>query len=237
MPEGESRRICPVCLGIRMEKLRPDRHSALLLDFCRRCGGIWFEYGEVEQLHRLQPEGFLRQVVLTSTARQMRCHACQEPMDRNADACCHCGWDNRIPCPGCGATMPQTTIAGLHLDFCRRCKGVWFDNIELSEIWNRGLSELGPKAPGSGRLAAVGEETVGSFVDIIISAPDGAVYGAQAAGEMISAAPEVAGAAVEGAGEIISAAPEVAAAAVEGAGELAGAVFEGVAAIIGGIFS
>ena len=61
MTELEARYPCPVCLGVQMVKtpVRPTRRGqsgGVLLDHCERCGGVWFEAGEVQQMRQLRPE-------------------------------------------------------------------------------------------------------------------------------------------------------------------------------------
>src|SRR5436853_562362 len=46
----ESKMPCPVCLGVTMTKvtLGAGGKNALTLDHCGRCGGIWFDGGDLE---------------------------------------------------------------------------------------------------------------------------------------------------------------------------------------------
>ena len=51
---SETRWPCPVCLGVKMEKTVVGKGEggpdSLTLDHCARCGGMWFELGEVQRL-------------------------------------------------------------------------------------------------------------------------------------------------------------------------------------------
>jgi Zn-finger nucleic acid-binding protein len=228
MPEAEPRLECPVCLGVRMDKIRPDPANPLLLDYCRRCGGIWFEAGELGLIRQLRPRGFLRKVHLAANDRGMQCHACHQRLDRNADACPNCGWANRIRCPGCSADMPRTNVSGLHLDYCRPCKGVWFDNIELSEIWNSGFDEMVQRKSAGSTVGWAGDEAAAFFVDVIVTDPTVVGFGAQAVAETGRIA-------VTAAEQLVAGAPTAAGAAAEGAGDLASAVFGAIADIVSGI--
>jgi hypothetical protein len=119
---------------------------------------------------------------------------------------------------------------GLTLDACKPCRGVWFDNHELAQIWNLEMRRNLPtvkQADGSVTVADV------FLLDAFLWAPDlvfisasGVLHGAGAAA---GAAADIAGGGLEGVAE-------AAGGAVEGAGEVAGSVFETIAEIIAGLF-
>ncbi len=75
---------CPVCLGAKMYKLKLETKGDLLLDFCKRCGGIWFDYGEVKQLRSLGSKILFNKIVINKSAHRMQCHSCHTFIDRNA---------------------------------------------------------------------------------------------------------------------------------------------------------
>jgi Zn-finger nucleic acid-binding protein len=173
----------------------------------------------------------------------MACHQCGEMMDRNADQCPQCRWHNRLECPICQKTMAIAHMEDIKLDYCKGCKGVWFDNIELSNLWNQRLAQLASQQP-----TVYGDHTPASdfFLDVLIFAPDVAFYGAHAVAETVMHAPEIAAGAIEGvshlpelAGNIVEGignAPELAGNILEGAAEMAGGIFEAIGAIIAGLF-
>jgi Zn-finger nucleic acid-binding protein len=43
---------------------------------------------------------------------------------------------NLIPmnCPACGSPQEALKIEGVELDQCRRCRGIWFDHMEIDQI-------------------------------------------------------------------------------------------------------
>ncbi len=227
MTKLEERYPCPVCLGVKMNKMQlPD--SQWVMDYCPRCGGIWFDRGEVQQLRSYKPQALWSRVTPNREMFRMSCHDCHGLMDRNAPACPVCGWKNIIDCPTCGQTMKAVTYQNLKLDVCKHCQGIWFDQIELSEIWNLKLDEMARK-----RRTGIGRELAGDGVDIFLSAlfwsPDLVWGGAEMLGR--------AGAGMlEGAKEVGTNLPDFGG-AVEATGELAGSVFETIAEIIGNIFS
>jgi Zn-finger nucleic acid-binding protein len=228
MPELEARYPCPVCLGVRMEKSRVGSRGELVLDSCRRCGGIWFELGEVQRLKRLRPDALWDRVGLRDTRFVSQCHACHAPLDRNAIKCAVCDRSNTIACPVCDRTMDSQTEQGLRLDMCRSCKGVWFDHVELAAIWTLALERTAHLRTQSGRSGAAlsGTET-GAIVlaDALAYSPELVVYGARAAGYAVVVS-----------GEALANAPEAAASLMGGVAEAAASVFEAVLGIIGDMF-
>ena len=110
MPKPESSRHCPVCLGIPLDKLNFPSHwfnselstkEDLILDYCQRCGGMWFDYGEVEALRQLHVNTLTTKIQLQETAFHMNCHKCHVLMSRNQPYCTSCRWENRLECPVC----------------------------------------------------------------------------------------------------------------------------------------
>ena len=229
---------CPVCLGVRLAKATVLTNDELQLDYCRRCGGMWFDRGEVDQLSKCSPKALKTTILLTQEADRMRCHSCQASIDRSSDSCPACGWLNRISCPVCASELKSTKQGKLTLDVCSKCQGIWFDNTELASIWNDAVASFtgGESQKSEPRDRFFLDSVLDVFIlDSII--PSGAV---DAVGGLISSAPGAAGSIVEGAGgvagSIFEAMPGVAGAAVEGTGALAGGVFEGIGAVLGGLF-
>jgi Zn-finger nucleic acid-binding protein len=46
-------------------------------------------------------------------------------------------WSGAIRCPKCRADMEQVTHAGVEVDRCRHCRGLWFDAGEIEALSNR----------------------------------------------------------------------------------------------------
>jgi Zn-finger nucleic acid-binding protein len=229
MPEIEPRYPCPVCLGVRLEKARVGARGELVLDSCSRCGGIWFELGEVQRLKRHRPHALWDRVALRDEEFRMQCHGCHAPMDRNATACPACNWRNTIDCPVCQRPMEPQAHEGLRLDVCRDCKGVWFDHIELAAIWNLTLDASRPRrARGAGGVtpSAAAEDGAVVLVHALAYSPELVLYGARAAGYAVSASAEA-----------LAHAPAAAAGVVAGVGEAAESVFEAILDIVSGLFS
>ena len=222
MPEREPRYPCPVCLGTRMEKLQPSADVDLRLDYCRRCGGIWFDAGEVDRLRQCHPRALAAHVVLGQDAHRMKCHTCHASMPRNADHCPACKWKNAVLCPTCGRPLRPVEQAGVKLDVCRHCRGAWFDNVELAAIWNRQVDALARRE----RRDLTAGDVPGDYflLDAFLWAPHLGLHGMEGGASVVDAAASAGGVA------------EVAGNVVEGAGDLAGSVFESIASIIGDLF-
>ena len=206
----ESRWPCPVCVGVLMEKKHvagPGR--GFTLDYCPRCGGIWFDRGEVNEVAR-QDRSVITDVVGNASLRvNPPCHKCKAPLDRNADKCAVCGWKNVLRCPVCNQEMERRPVHGVTLDFCRKCQGVWFDNAELTAIWRMNTAALAAKRRGIGSDAT--DMGAAVLFDTMFWAPDLIIYGGAAAVQGVGAAAEV-------------------------AGEAAGGIFSAIAELIGGLF-
>jgi Zn-finger nucleic acid-binding protein len=193
----ETRLPCPVCLGIMMEKaqLRGARGS-LTLDHCERCGGIWFERGEIRQLASRSPAELWARIAPRADTPKPPCHTCGTPLDRDAEKCAACGHKNEIDCPACNQTMKRQTQDKYILDVCLRCHGVWFDHDELQAVWQVSIRDAAAKRRGRGAdaLAAGGDV----LMEAMFWTPGLVVDGAVGAAHLGGAAIEVVGSAAEG---------------------------------------
>ncbi|HEX2091123.1 MAG TPA: zf-TFIIB domain-containing protein [Longimicrobiaceae bacterium] len=223
MPEPAVRYPCPVCLGVQMEKTRVGGGGNLVLDHCRRCGGMWFEKGEVQKLRRRPPRALWDRVSRRESPFRGPCHGCHAPMDRSAAKCPACGWENRIGCPVCEQPMQRQTVKGVTLDACGSCKGVWFDHAELAVLWSLSLAAAMAKHRGGG---SVNPSFYGPDfpVDALLDSPDLVFHGARAAGHAVASSAEA-----------LAHAPEAAAGVFSVIGDAAAAVFQVVLEILGSL--
>jgi Zn-finger nucleic acid-binding protein len=212
---------CPVCLGVQMTKLRPDPTLDLELDHCERCGGIWFDQGEADLLRRSSPQALATTVKMSDKAWAMQCHSCHAAMSRNVGKCPVCGWKNVLLCPLCQKPLAPVLHDGLKLDVCRGCRGAWFDNVELAEIWNRSVTAVARRR-GRGTPP---ERFVDDyfFLNAFFWLPPFPVPVGSP-----SAVPDVAGGVID-AGSGPAGIGDVAGGLVDGTGEVAGGVFGWVA--------
>jgi Zn-finger nucleic acid-binding protein len=215
MPERPLRLECPVCLGVRLATKRIADDSPLEIDHCPRCGGVWFDHGEADELRRLgTPRKLRTHVPLLRGHQRMACRGCEARIQRAAAVCDGCGHKNVIDCPVCDRPMERETSTGLRLDICRSCRGAWFDNDQLRAIW-------------SSQLPAVSQQSHGVGVwDIPYIDLDGADIGSGLElGNAFDAIPDAAGGVFDGAVSLI-----------EAGGDAAGAVFEVIGSILEFLF-
>jgi len=223
MRNFEERRPCPVCLGVNLNKMNVG--DEFNLDYCRRCGGFWFEKGEIQKLQNYRPKSLLRRIELAEDVYKMNCHTCHELMDRNVDNCPSCGAPNTLDCPGCNKKMKAVTYKNMKLDVCDSCKSVWFDEIELSELWNMNLDKLAKKR----NLGLIAPDALDGgvelFLDVMMWNPGLIAQGTEvimgAGGKLLDAAGS------------LDNAPEIAGNVIEASGEFAGKIFGAIAQIIG----
>ncbi|MDF1705470.1 MAG: zf-TFIIB domain-containing protein [Aeromicrobium sp.] len=52
-------------------------------------------------------------------------------------------------CPTDGTTLTMSERAGVELDYCPECRGVWLDRGELDKILDRAAAEVAPAAPAT----------------------------------------------------------------------------------------
>lgn len=99
---------CPECYTVFLtEKKTPN--GKVTLDVCERCGGVWFDRGELHD-------------VLDATEKKPRV-----PPDAEA---------SKRSCPRCRKPMrvfdyPETFVK---VDVCEGCGGIWLDKGELKEL-------------------------------------------------------------------------------------------------------
>lgn len=221
MAELEARWPCPVCLGARMSKTAVAGAGDLVLDHCPRCGGVWFELGEVARLRAARARPLWTRIQQYPVPPRMRCHSCGASLSRHDAHCVACDWKNVLDCPSCARPMSHEEHEGVKLDLCRHCRGVWFDHDELAAIWNLRLDRTARRRGMADSAADVAAAPV-HLMEVLAYSPDAVVYGAYYAGRATL--------------EVGAAAPDLVAGAAEAAGEVASSVFEVIVEIIAGLF-
>lgn len=61
-------------------------------------------------------------------------------------------------CPKCGAYMEQIDLAGVAIDRCTNCAGLWFDYLEAEAL---------RAVPGANDIIDVGDRQVGLMLDAV----------------------------------------------------------------------
>ena len=158
-----------------------------------------------------------------------------------------------IQCPVDETKLTPTHDEEVKVDLCPKCRGVWFDNTELAELWNRQIKlHTGGKAKTIESnhffmvdmldmmyLSDAGSVATGA-TGLISRASGAAIERAGSlGGSAIESIPGLAGSIVEGtgrfAGMIFDSTPEVAGSILEATGEVSGAVLGGIGEIVGGL--
>jgi Zn-finger nucleic acid-binding protein len=203
---------------------QPERR--LVLDHCNRCGGVWFERGEAQQLGLRAPADLWALVPPRTHIMKPPCHGCGTPLSRDERVCGVCKRANELMCPACDVRTARVHHGTLTLDVCSTCKGVWFDHAELKSIWALELSALARRRqPGI---------STGDGADLLAAAliwsPDllflGGHVAASGFGHAAGAAADIA---AGGAGEVASG-------ILGGIGSAAESVFETITEIIASLF-
>lgn len=107
---------CPICPKTAMITLELDDVE---IDYCMKCGGIWLDGGELEQLFENPADaGALLDRVVSAKARD---HG-----------------EESYKCPICDKKMDKVYIGEnegkVLIDACPRRDGLWFDKGELGSI-------------------------------------------------------------------------------------------------------
>ena len=169
---SRSRLPCPVCIGVKMGKRSPAGVSGLELDLCPRCGGVWFELGEIQASRSV---GALPDPGPVAGGVRTRCSSCSAFVSRAEPNCPVCGQGLLIDCPKCDQPMSAAAHGPVTLDVCKTCRGVWFDRGELAYIWSGALALVALRngasqtGDGGGSLAAV--DLGGSLLEALAYAP------------------------------------------------------------------
>ncbi len=109
--------ICPVD-GAGLERVA---FQGIEVDVCRKCGGIWFDRGELDDVMReavSQPQSVAR-------------------LDPKAGAPTRQTPHRTLGCPRCRTPMrPEIygKVSSIELDRCPRCQGQWADGGEISAL-------------------------------------------------------------------------------------------------------
>ncbi|MFQ6131430.1 MAG: zf-TFIIB domain-containing protein [Armatimonadota bacterium] len=109
-------RVCPICGRPLLQR----RVADLYVDGCNDCGGVWFDRNELTALAQNDPE-----------AMELLDEQFRNPLDRPQPP----GGTRR--CPVCSVALEEQELRhapGVKVDGCRRCKGIWLDDGELTAL-------------------------------------------------------------------------------------------------------
>ena len=107
--------ICPVC---KRDMIGVEHHQ-IELDYCNRCGGAWFDSGELELLlNSANPE--------TNILSLKRILESAEAVTA----------EKKRKCPRCNRKMKKVNIGhpNILIDACSSGEGLWFDGGEIIKL-------------------------------------------------------------------------------------------------------
>jgi len=112
---------CPVC----RKEMEITYFKELQLDWCRLCGGLWFDGGEVEKLttYKNIPKKLTHPMAYDYSEKKVQ--------------------EGERLCPRCQQTMKVVDYQSVKVDVCMKCQGIWFDRYELAKTM--GADEGVPK--------------------------------------------------------------------------------------------
>jgi Zn-finger nucleic acid-binding protein len=127
--------LCPEC----RQAMIIVEHHRIELDYCPRCGGVWFDASELELFIRsaslpeadFSPEAMLRLPEVKESSRGRRC-------------------------PVCRRRMREVAIGepAINIDVCTRGEGLWFDGGEVHQLLTQLVAKKSPGEGGSQEVLA-----------------------------------------------------------------------------------
>ncbi len=109
-------RICPRCTKILVDKTV----AGVKVESCSECGGAWFDRGELNEIARSDVDA------LDALDQAFR----RTERERSLPS-------RDLRCPVCLAILEEFEFkhfAGVSLDSCTKCRGIWVDDGELTAI-------------------------------------------------------------------------------------------------------
>jgi Zn-finger nucleic acid-binding protein len=110
--------ICPRCTKVLEEKTI----GGVTSEGCPGCGGAWFDDGELNEVAKRDPsaliaidETFKNTLTRPPYERTLRCPVCLDGL----------------------TTFEFEHFPGIAVDGCRKCRGIWVDDGELTQIAER----------------------------------------------------------------------------------------------------
>ena len=109
-------------------ELRVENYRGVEVDRCHTCGGMWLDYGELDQLEDTVFD-----------------------KDELKGSLMFRSFDSKLVCPKCGGRMQLFNYRAynLELDFCEQEHGVWLDAGEekrVLELMKKQIKDLNRKA-------------------------------------------------------------------------------------------
>lgn len=108
--------VCPKCGGL----MEPAEEKGLPLDRCTSCRGIWIDFFSLDAVLRKQTS-----VKYVGDAEDLMNPGASRP--------------TALTCPRCDARLFECSHAGITLEWCAGCRGLYLDDGEIGQIraWRR----------------------------------------------------------------------------------------------------
>jgi len=106
---------CPSC---NHKRLTPTRHNNIEIDFCKSCGGLWFDKGELSSIASSDEEDY-------TGYKNSSDHVAQKMGASDSD------------CPRCNTKMNWHQYSenfDIYVDVCAKCQGIWVKKEQLSLV-------------------------------------------------------------------------------------------------------
>lgn len=110
-------RLCPACADVPM-LLYSDPQTALEIDSCPECRGLWFD-GEELKL-------FFQSAELAARVLEDQSASLEPPTSEDVEA--------RRLCPVCRAALFGSRLDSTGVDYCLTCRGIWLDRFEIDGL-------------------------------------------------------------------------------------------------------
>lgn len=103
---------CPVC----EKNMHIIYFLEIELDFCKLCGGLWFDGGEMDKVigKRNVPRRLTEPLAYDLSQRKVV--------------------EGKRQCPRCRDIMKVMNYKDVNVDVCLKCKGIWLDRYELAMV-------------------------------------------------------------------------------------------------------
>lgn len=124
MPPRSLRRDCPRDHTALVEEKRPTLGPDVKVDVCPTCEGVFLDKGEIKKLTG-------NRALHTFLTKYL-----------GVDS------DSQLVCPACGGIMDLEDAAGVKVDVCLSCFGIWLDAGELEQLKDadpKAFKELSPE--------------------------------------------------------------------------------------------
>ena len=124
MERTSSSRRSPFCPQCGHRSLDPIWHGEVEVDLCRKCGGLWFEEGELKQVLRLSDP--------TKAVRNVFAHSSEKS-----------GKESDRTCADCNSPMKRFRVkkTGIEAEQCGACGGIWLESGMLEKLAVIGQAE------------------------------------------------------------------------------------------------